>query len=60
MNNNDFDANVAKVVNCSCPWNARAWRNTPDYQYEYCISCNQIKSFRWHSLWKHLKNFFYN
>lgn len=31
---------------CECPWNARAWRNTKDYQYEYCMRCNSIKAYR--------------
>lgn len=43
---------------CDCPWNNTAFRNTKDYQYEYCMTCGDIKSFRWKSFWKRLKSLF--
>lgn len=45
---------------CECPWNNRAWRNTKDCQYEYCMQCNNIKSFHWKSLWRRIKCVFIN
>lgn len=48
------DENTAEQHICYCPWNNRAFRNTKDYSYEYCMTCNDIKSFHWKSFWRRL------
>lgn len=47
-------------IQCNCVWTNRVWKNTKDYQYEFCRGCNDIKSFHWKSFWKRLKNVFVN
>lgn len=51
---------TASQIQCNCPWNNRAFRNTKNYQYEYCMGCNNIKSFHWKSFWRRLKCLFVN
>ena len=38
----------------------RHWRNTAEYQMEYCPMCEDIKAFHWKSFWRRLKAVFIN
>ena len=36
------------------------WRNTSEYQMEYCPVCSHIRNFWFKSFWKRLKSLFKN
>jgi hypothetical protein len=36
------------------------WRNTAQFQMEYCPRCEDIKTFHWKSFWRRLKGVFIN
>jgi hypothetical protein len=53
-----------EAVSSKCPCDHdrhnRHWKNTKDYQVEYCHYCGRIFKFHWKSLWKRIKDVFIN
>lgn len=61
---NMSDNETASDPPCECTkpnWEHHLhWRNTAEYNMEYCPRCEDIKTFHWKSFWRRLRGLFSN